>query len=127
MKHLLTAALIATVFASPVTAEPNLIFTVQDYYQECDPSRRPVTGSIEESMQAGICIGVAQGIASSAHVNCEMSNIDTPYIFRADLDGSSVGARRQAMWNFAQANPSMWSDPVGILIMGLSETWPCRN
>lgn len=126
MKHPLTVVLIATALASPAKGEMNLIFSVQDYFLECEPARVDPADDILNITQEGICIGVAQGIAGVAHLNCSLDMPNIPFALKSDLTDVSVGAYAQALWNYARDNPATWQDSVGALIVGLSQTWPCE-
>ena len=127
MKQLVISALLSTLFATTAEADMNPIFTVQDFYKACNPSaqRNSEERFVEETLEMGTCIGIAYGISSVASINCD-SSLDSPMSFKANLANVTMGARSQAMWNFAQSNPDLWHYPIAILIAGLALNWPCR-
>ena len=127
MKQIVTSALLSTFLVTTAGADVSPILTVQDFYQTCNPSAQRTSEErfVQETLEMGMCMGIAYGISSIARVNCEVG-IDSPISFKANLFNATLGAQSQAMWNFAQNNPDMWQEPIAILIAGLALNWPCR-
>ena len=127
MKNLLTTALIATTFASPVRGDLVAPQTVQQFFEVCPTLRSNDLVDDEDFNQASMCMGVVVGISSLMDLNCQLGRGDTPNHLKADLAGgdASLSAVKQAMWNYAEDNPSLWSLPVGMLLAALAEEWPC--
>lgn len=125
MKHLLIAALIATTLAGPVRGEVNSLVTVQDFYMNCEV-RIPQESNQTADIQFGVCHGFVRGLAEAAKMNCALLG-ETGFatIIGADLQMVTVAQMMQNIRNWAEDNPSAWSEGSAVLILPLAETWPC--
>ena len=130
MKHLLTAALIATALASPVRGEGDveLISHVQQFYDHCNPSEYTDTmQGTDEGYYVGACSGIVLAYYSLSNGMCLMQ-ADVNAMLKADLQRNDVSVQQamQAMWNYARDNPQRWGAEVMALLPALSYTWPCE-
>lgn len=122
MKHLLSAALIATTLASPVKAEIQSVYSVQDFIDVCDTEQNMFLDEATRWFYLGSCWGVVSALTSMSSAQCLVGG---PSILASDSFEISLGAARQAILNFANDHPEIWGDPVFSLALGLSQTWPC--
>ena len=120
----------ALAFALPAEAQViNLeqISTVRAFYEHCDPSATPeITNTVEEGYYFGACSGVTIMLYSMMDNLCEL-DIEVPEGYKSRLSGNYVDGRQaqQTLWNFTRDNPQYWDASIFILVLPLSNSWPC--
>lgn len=126
MKHLLTAALIASAFALPASGEEEDLVTIQQFYNMCAAINTDV--SAVSDFNFGMCIGIVKAIDQIGLMNCNSNKNfghEIPTYLTANTDQVSYGALLQAMTNWAAENPELWDHGVAYLILAAAETFPC--
>ena len=122
MKHLLIAALLGATFVGAASAEPHRIFTVQDFYNYCPTD--PSNDTIEDGLQAAVCIGFMDGLSSFLQMNCAFELVNQPFM-KADLSNWTPPEMIQAARAWIERTPETLPDISSTLVVALSEVSPC--
>ncbi len=111
------AVLLAALAMSPrqqAIAESNPVFQFQFLFQEC---KTPTE----------FCAGYVTGVGEMMWLTGASQSSDKTYAICPGRKLPSGAAMVQAVLNFGQAHPEMWSEEmVAPTILALQEVWPCK-
>ena len=123
MKRIILATTIAAAtLVGPALADPYRIFTVQDFYNYCPTD--PSNDTIEDGLQAAVCIGFMDGLSSFLQMNCAFELVNQPFM-KADLSNWTPPEMIQAARAWIERTPETLPDISSTLVVALSEVSPC--
>ena len=122
MKRIILATTIAATLVGPALAEPHRILTVQDFYNYCPTD--PSNDTIEDGLQAAVCIGFMDGLSSFLQMNCAFELVNQPFM-KANLSDWTAPEMIQAARSWVERTPEALPDISSTLVVALSEVSPC--
>jgi hypothetical protein len=122
-KYLLILASSIVLGVSPVYAD-HAIPTSGDYLAYCQESVKVYEGTPADKLQAGSCLGFAEG-ALSMHEAYKSSDQGNPFYCVSESGISSFDAI--SVWiRFLENNPGKLDNaPIVTFVLSMGETYPC--